>query len=83
MVPSLHINHHSYIACSGAVRFSDETGSLSILFFRRGLILAMVRLNCSLSRGVWVKTTLVSLEEFCWIPALFPHLVDMNAKLIL
>ena len=56
---------------------------LSIVFFRRGLILAMAKLNCSLSRGVGLKTTSVSLEEFFGIPKVFPYLVDMNAKLIL
>lgn len=44
---------------------------------------AMEKLNCRLSHKVWRKTTLISLEEFYWIPKLFPHLVDMNAKLIL
>lgn len=53
-----------------------KLGSLLTLFFRRELISAMAKLNSRLSYGVWVK-------EFFWIPMLCPHLVDMNAKLIL
>lgn len=79
----LNINHHLYIVGSATLGFSHLGSELSILYFKRGLISAMAKLNCRLSHGVWAKKTLISLEEFFWIPTPVPHLVDMNAKLIL